>query len=88
LAAIPASLLLTSYIADVGSRAQQCLNARAAGQQGAGLECFELVQEVEGVLQVAGQPVVLQVFGQQRLQEMVDGLSRCKQQLRDTLKKG
>jgi hypothetical protein len=83
LKAIPASLLLTNYIAAVGDRAQQCLSAGVVGQQDAevGAECFALMQEVEGLLQLSGQPVLLQLLGGLRLQELVDGLTRCKQQL-------
>jgi hypothetical protein len=47
--AIPASLLLTNYIAEVGDRAQQCLNAGAVKRQDVGVraECLALLQEVE-----------------------------------------
>ena len=48
--AIPASLLLTNHIAEVGDRAQQCLGL--AGQQdgtaaGGGAECFAVMEEVD-----------------------------------------
>jgi hypothetical protein len=86
--AIPASLLLTNHIAEVGDRAQQCLGL--AGQQdgtaaGGGAECFAVMEEVEGLLQLSGQSVLQQLLGGQRLQELVEGLSRCKQQLGDKL---
>jgi hypothetical protein len=44
------------------------------------------MQEVEGLLQMSGQPVFLQLMGGQRLQELVEGLMRCKQQLGDKLR--
>ena len=85
---IPASLLLTCYIAEVGDRAQQCMSAGAVGQQGAahaghvaGAECLAVVQEVEGLLQLSVHPVLLQVLGGQRLQELFGGLMSCKQLL-------
>jgi hypothetical protein len=83
LKAIPASLLLTNYIAAVGDRAQRCLSAEVVGQQAAevGAECFALLQEVEGLLQLSRQPVLLQLLGGQMLQELVDGVNRCKQLL-------
>jgi hypothetical protein len=73
--AIPASLLLTNYIAEVGDRAQQCLSAGAV-QDGA--LTGAVLQEVEGLLQLSLQPVLPQVLGGQQLQEMVGGLYRCK----------
>jgi hypothetical protein len=82
--AIPASLLLTNYIAEVGDRAQQCLNAgdvQGAAGLGAGAECLMLLLEVEGLLQLSVQPVLLQLLGKQGLQELVEGLMRCKQLL-------
>jgi hypothetical protein len=81
--AIPASLLLTNYIAEVGDRAQQCLSARAVGQQDddRGADFSAVEREVEGLLQLSGQPVLLQLLGGQRLQELVEGLMRCKQLL-------
>ena len=87
--AIPASLLLTNYIAEVGDRAQQCLST--AGQQdrtaaGARAECLAVMQEVEGLLQISGQPVLLQLLGGQRLQDLVGGLVGCKQLLGDQLR--
>ena len=86
---IPASLLLTNYIAEVGDRAQQCLSA--VGQQGAartvaGAECLAVMHEIEGLLQLSVQPVLLQLLGCQRLQELVEGLMRCKQRLSEKLK--
>jgi hypothetical protein len=87
---IPASLLLTTYFADLSNRAQQCLHA--AGQQGAahtgtGGECLALLQEVEGLLQLSlGQPVLLQLLAEhccERLQGLVAALLRCKQLLGD-----
>jgi hypothetical protein len=88
--AIPVSLLLTNHIAEVGDRAQQCISAGDAGKQGparAGVraECFAVMQEVEGLLQLSGQPVLLQLLGDQGLEELTKGLSRCKQQLGDKL---
>ena len=49
---IPASVLLTNYIAELGSRAQQCLSAGAVGQQedDVGADCLAVMQEVEGLL--------------------------------------
>jgi hypothetical protein len=86
LVAVPASLLLTNYIAEVGDRAQQCLNAGDLGQQDVDqrAECLAVMQEVEGLLQLSGQPVVQQLLGGQRLQELVEGLKRCEQQLTET----
>jgi hypothetical protein len=86
---IPASLLLTNYIAEVGDRAQQCLSA--VGQQGAartvaGAECLAVMHEIEGLMQLSVQPVLLQLLGGQRLQELVEGLMRCKQRLSEKLK--
>jgi hypothetical protein len=83
LTAIPASLLLTNYIAEVGDRAQQCLSAGAVRQQDINLraDCLAVEREVEGLLQLSGQPVLLQLLGGQRLQELVEGLMRCKQRL-------
>jgi hypothetical protein len=86
--AIPASLLLTNYIAEVGDRAQQCLGA--VGQQGAagtraGSEFLGVLQEVKGLLQLSSWPVLLQLLGGQRLQELVEGLMRCKQLLGDNV---
>jgi hypothetical protein len=72
---IPASLLPTNYVAEVGDRAQQCLSAGA----GVGGECLAVMQEVEGLLQLSGQPVLLQLLGGRQLQELVEGLMRCKQ---------
>jgi hypothetical protein len=87
---IPASLLLTSYFADLSNRAQQCLNAvgqQAAAHTCAGGECLALLQEVEGLLQLSlGQPVLLQLLGEhccERLQGLVAALLRCKQLLGD-----
>jgi hypothetical protein len=87
LRAIPASLLLTNHIAEVGDRAQQCLSAGTVGQHGVdtGAECLAVEQELEGLLQLSGHPVLRQLLGGQRLQELVDGLMRCKQQLGDKL---
>ena len=84
--AVPASLLLTNYIADVGDRAQQCLGAR--GQQGAAhtgarARCWGVMQEVEGLLQLSAQPVLVQLLGGQRLHELVERLMRCTQLLAD-----
>jgi hypothetical protein len=81
--AIPASLLLANHIAEVGDRAQQCLSA--VGQRDvAAADCLAVEQEVEGLLQLSVQPVLLQLLGGHGLQELVDGLMRCKQLLRDT----
>ena len=90
LKAIPASLLLTNYIAEVGDRAQQCLNAGAVRQQDidVGSDCFPLMQDVQGLLQLSRQPVVQQLLGGQRLQELVEGLYKCKQQLNETHLRG
>jgi hypothetical protein len=86
---IPASLVVTNYIAETGDRAQQCLEAvTTATQQGVGdrvAECSAVVGAVEGLLQLAVQPVVRQLFGPQQLQELIGGLIRCKQQLSYTL---
>ena len=41
--------------------------------------------DIEGLLQLSGQSVLQQLLGGQRLQELVEGLSRCKQQLGDKL---
>jgi hypothetical protein len=81
---IPASVLLANYIAELGSRAQQCLSAGAVGQQedDVGADCLAVMQEVEGLLQLSSQPVLLQLLGGQGLQELVEGLSKCKQLLR------
>jgi hypothetical protein len=87
LKAIPASLLLTNYIADVGDRAQQCLGTvkrYGEARMRACSECLALLQEVKGLLQLSVQPVLLQLLGGQRLQELVEGLMRCKQLLGDT----
>lgn len=87
---IPASLLVANYFAEVGERAQQYLNARCtAGQQDGGsacavsgaAECSSVMQDVEGLLQLVQQPVLLQLFGQQMVQESVEGLTSCKQRL-------
>jgi hypothetical protein len=86
---IPASLLVANYIAEIGDRAQQCLEAAAGDAQqqdgNKAAECSAVVNAVEGLLQLAVQPVVRQLFGQQQLQELVKGLIRCKQQLSNTL---
>jgi hypothetical protein len=47
-------------------------------------ECLALLQEVEGLLRLLSQHVLLQLLGGQRLQELVDGLYRCKQLLTET----
>jgi hypothetical protein len=87
--AILASLLLTNYIAEVGDRAQLFLGAE--GQYGearmrACSECLALTQEVEGLLQLSGQPALLQLLGGQKLQVLVEGLTRCKPLLGDKLR--
>jgi hypothetical protein len=88
--AIPASLLVPNYIAEVGDRAQRCLSAAGAvGQQdaagqgadAASGECLVVMQEVEGLLQLVAQPVLLQLLGGQRWQELVGGLWRCEKML-------
>jgi hypothetical protein len=85
---IPASLLVSNCIAGVGERAQQYLNATGSvGQQGGvhtgteAAECSAVMQEVEGLLQLAQQPVLLQLFGQHRVEELVEGLTSCKSRL-------
>jgi hypothetical protein len=47
--------------------------------------CLGVMQEVEGLLQLLMQPVLRQLFGGQRLQELVEGLMRCKQLLTEAL---
>jgi hypothetical protein len=79
---IPASFLLTNYIAETGDRAQQCLSAAADDAMqwdGAAAECSAVVCAVEGLLQLAVQPVVRQLFGPQHIQELIGGLMSCKQ---------
>jgi hypothetical protein len=86
---IPACLVVTNYIAEIGDRAQQCLKVAAAmqrdGNTADSAECFGVVSVVEGLLQLAVQPVVMQLFGMQKTQELVGGLMSCKQQLVNTL---
>jgi hypothetical protein len=86
--AIPASLLVPNYIAEVGDRAQRCLSAAGAvgkqdgsGADAASGECLVVMQEVEGLLQLVAQPVLLQLLGGQQWQELVGGLWRCKKLL-------
>ena len=91
---IPASFLLTNYIAETGDRAQQCL-AQGRAAAGAALqrdgtaadaaECSAVLQDVKGLLQLSVQPVVRQLFGQQQVHKLIRGLLSCKQQLVDTL---
>mgnify|MGYP001807048885 FL=1 len=85
---IPASLLVSNFIAGVGERAQQYLNATGAVGQQDGIhhsieaaECSSVMQEVEGLLQLAQQPVLLQLFGQHMVAELVEGLMSCKEKL-------
>jgi hypothetical protein len=86
---IPALLLLTNYIAEVGDRAQQCMNAAGVGLQDAAqararFECLALLQEGDGLLQLSGLPVMLKLLEGQRLQQLVGGLQRVKQLLSAT----
>jgi hypothetical protein len=48
-------------------------------------ECSAVLFAVEGLLQLAAQPVVRQLFGPQQLQELMGRPLSCKQQLEDTL---
>ena len=92
---IPASLVVGNYVAEVGYRVQQGLNAAeaacaAVGQQDEGCtgaaECsavmHEALREVEGLLRLAQQPVLLQLFDGQAVLELVEGLMSSKQRLR------
>ena len=87
---IPASLVVTNYISETGDRAQQCLEAAAGAtvqQDGTGVtragaaQCNAVVCAVEGLLQLAVQPALRQLFSPQQQQELMGGLVTCKQQL-------
>jgi hypothetical protein len=92
---IPVSLMVANYVAEVGDRAQQGLNAAEAACAAVGqhdgactvaAECsavmHEPLREVEGLLRLAQQPVLLQLFDEQTVLELVSGLMSCKQRLR------